>query len=207
MVRRVSTNRKRELDVKNVIKRRRRSSSTFIFDRNIGEETIMLRAVKVSAGGKEQLGLPLGQDRFVTHSVFKGIELYQLRCYFKPSPLSLPVATKRGIALTKEQWHQLAGAKTQVNCKLREIRDRNGSQKEEEDKEHLKIWLGSGVYMTVSCFQNKVYVHVRKFAFHPVLKKLVPTKQGIALTPEQWDVLDTKADMTSLVPILTVTSS
>lgn len=170
----------------------------------------MLKAVKVSAGGKEQLGLPLGQDRFVTFSVFKGIDLYQLRCYFKPSPLSLPVATKRGIALTKDQWHQLVCLTTtdQVNSKLQEIRDINMiNASKMDDKEHLRIWLGSGVYVTVSCFQNKIYVHVRKFVFHPVLKKLVPTKQGIALTPEQWDTLIRKVDMTALIPIRTVTSS
>ena len=47
----------------------------------------------------------------------------------------------------------------------------------------------------MSHFQNKTYVHIRKYELVGV-RRLIPTKKGIALTPKQWTVLsDTETEL------------
>ena len=144
------------------------------------------RFTDVRAGTQDKKAVALGGERYLTTSDFKGKIYVHIRQYFTyPNAGTTPVATKKGIALTPEQWiviHRKAHLVTEALNKLMESTHRISSG------EKLKLVLGRNTYVTITLFNDKLYVHIRKYSNVPSVGE-VPTKTGIALTPEQWMVL------------------
>ena len=152
------------------------------FDKTLKIEKL----VTVMAGGEKRDAVHLGNSRYVTVSFFEGKTLVHLRDYFRIDGQEHPIATKRGIAITGKQWSNLRReVMPRVTARLRQL---ERAERTLEEKEYLKVSLGGDVFVTVSQFQNKTYVHIRKHELVGV-RRLIPTKKGIALTPKQWAVL------------------
>ena len=155
---------------------------------------------EVRAGTKTKSAIPLGGDRYLSVSAFAGKLYIHVRQYFLP-PTSgekpVPVATKKGIALSPDQWstlHRRAPVVTETVQKLKNITGRI------PPGDKLRLVLGREVYVTVSSFKDKLYVHIRKFTNIPGIGE-VPTKTGIALTTEQWMML-TSSESSRLLFVL-----
>ena len=136
-----------------------------------------------------KLALPLGRERRVYASVFKDKLYTHVRCFFKPKDGNddqLWIPTKKGIALTQTQWDELIFKACYVTETLQRL-----SSNTLQDGPKLKAALGESVYLTVTVFKSKIYVHIRKF---DVKRRGLetPTKTGITLSPEEWTELQDK---------------
>ena len=89
------------------------------------------RLTDVRAGTQDKKAVALGGERYLTTSDFKGKIYVHIRQYFTyPNAGTTPVATKKGIALTPEQWiviHRKAHLVTETLKKLMESTHRISS--------------------------------------------------------------------------------
>ena len=163
-------------------------------DKTLKDAAIIRRRVPVMAGGEKTDALHLGNDRYLSVTSFRDKTLVHVRHYFRVDGQPYPIATKRGIALTTKQWTKLRRyAGPQISAKLRELEI---AKRPLQARAYLRVPLGDDVYASLSYFQDKMYVHIR--VYENTGTRLIPTKKGIALTPEQWTVLN-DAEMTLYV--------
>ena len=149
------------------------------------DAAIIRKRVPVMAGGEKTDALHLGNDRYLSVASFRDKTFVHVRHYFRMDGQPYPIATKRGIALTTEQWTKLRRyAGIQISAKLRELEI---AKRPVQARGYLRVPLGDDVYASLSCFKDKLYVHIR--VYENTGTRLIPTKKGIALTPEQWTVL------------------
>ena len=121
--------------------------------------------------------LPIGEPCYVVGQYFKGNLYLHIREY-TDTPTRL-VPTKKGIALTPQQWKELELFIPLIEAEVRNAR--NGEKT-------LETWhLGSNWMVTV----NNLYpgVDIRKFWMPPTSNELSATKKGMFLTYERFDRL------------------
>lgn len=52
---------------------------------------------------------------------------------------------------------------------------------ESQNKEEMRFELSHDICVVVAVFQQRVYVHIRRY------KDRYPTKDGVAMSPEEWE--------------------
>jgi len=70
---------------------------------------------------------------------------------------------------------------------------------EARDKQELKFEFDHQVFVVVCIFQNQVYIHVRRF------KDRYPTKEGVAMSIEEWQKVSQQLTEDSDRKIITTT--
>ncbi|CAC5402769.1 unnamed protein product [Mytilus coruscus] len=129
---------------------------------------------------KDRAMLPIGDDIFVVVSEWCDKVLVHIRKYEKNSA-AIYVPTKKGVALTLNQWQLL-------EMYVNEIEDAIGQMIDDvSEVPEMTFHLGKGVYITV----NKIYptVDVRQRWMTPDTNQIVSTKKGISLTYDKWEAL------------------
>ena len=113
----------------------------------------------------------------VTVSEFAGVMKVHFRHYNQDPTSQKLVPTKKGVALTRDEWEDLKQHITRVEEHIR--------YKEEN------TWILSGdrnILVKVCQYVGQTWVHIRQY-FNSDAYTLTPTKRGVALTLKEWATL------------------
>ena len=116
--------------------------------------------------------LPLGGERYVTASMFRGQMMIHVRQFTDDGS---PVKGK-GLAMTLEQWVELVDSIEGIDLKIQSVADKAVPD--------FKHHLGSNKYARVNT--DFFCVDLRQFWLPEGMTEVIPTKRGISLNFKQW---------------------
>ncbi len=127
---------------------------------------------------------PLGSDRYLVVSKWKGQTRISLREYVSYDGSDKLYPTKKGIALTVDNWIDLKLVFDEINALLSTL-----SIAEQVDYKHH---IGSNVFVTVKTGWPNV--DIRSWWLPEDANDIVPTKRGISLRASEWEKLNQIAE-------------
>ena len=122
---------------------------------------------------EEETRIPLGDDRYIMVSTFRGRQYIDTREFFYDESGELR-PSKKGIALKPDEWKKLLAAKEKINASLR------GKARSEEE---TKIELRDNRFASVSLYKNVQFANIREW-YTDEKGKTRPGAKGIALSPD-----------------------
>ena len=123
----------------------------------------------------------IADNFFLSTSQHKDVEYVHIRSYEKTEDGQKSFPTKKGASFTPGRWIAFYDLFTDIDDYIRRHKDGQSV--------YYHHHIGGGVYITI----NDKYRHVdiRRFFYPPGAKMEQPTKSGICVTFEQWDILKT----------------
>ncbi len=132
----------------------------------------------------DEMKFSLGNERYLVVSKWKGQTVINVREYQSYVGSDKLYPTKKGIALTVENWLDLKMAFDDINKELVKV-----SAKEKVDfSQHI------GRNIRASVLTDWPGVDIRQWWLPENAEKVVPTKKGIRLIPEEWEKLTKLAE-------------
>jgi Transcriptional Coactivator p15 (PC4) len=127
---------------------------------------------------------PLGNNRFIIASTFKGSVYVHVRQFEKRENSEILYPTKIGISLTPSRFAVLCSMKGEI--------DEAVQQRHQGQTTTLKAHLGGGVYCTLMGKYD--LVNIRKYFVPEGKEEEIPTRYGVALKLNEWDNLSAAMD-------------
>ena len=144
-----------------------------------GPETVV-----PSISQQKGIMLPLGNERYLVYSQFKGADRVHIREYKRKNGFLL--ASKVGICMTPKRFAALRFHLPQIDESVKQ------QQREGAAEHDLKLHIGGPLYVTVQ--QGFPCVNFRKYFFPTGEIEAKPSKFGIALRHSEWEALKARVE-------------